>query len=1280
MASDGEISCTNDPNFAVIYSFLKVFGKLYGLEIPTIAKLQECIENTQEVLDPLKELHLRLLRRALKSVQSNRWERCLIKFCHQQGNHQEAWEIERFSYKKASTQVKLKVLKHLLEYQFTCHPKFKSAVNSIVCKELRLDPIGRDKNGCVYWYQVDDDANLCLYKEDQDEETWQLVARNREELVKVITQLKKGEDICPLFSNAAHEDSSSADVPPQLEPVKPEVEEENEEEFLSPESESEHEELPVSDDIIKAVSKTKELDTISHKEDVSCSDKNTSDQNNRISITQEIEDETKMKKDKELPEVIDGHSKVRDEVSKNNEDSSEIDLKLSKDNVDLTISDAILKKDDDITNKKEQATIKESPSDCKENQELYSSKNLSKEDSECDEKNNTPTENKKDVKDEIEKEDIVKIKAVSSSVTEELGEAIEEPLMVVKEEGNGADCESSYIGEEIVEDVMFFYGEGNGYDNDTGNPEIIEQGNSPEKNSDAENGNDDLQNGEHELTNSNSKNNKLSKTVKIKTSTPTVTKRALKKQPNDTNEVLKSDSKKHCIRSLNKSDSSNSKNVNKELQQEICVNDKSNTESESPWKSRIKKGRTKIKKKKVLSNKTELNERKKDVNNLSVNYNDSKTSIIEKRKSSVSSVEQEDAENADTEKEKSPDKDLKVEEPLPPKKIRLESTPESDIKESAPPEKDPLDVNNSNDIKNASVDNKDNIIETDSIAQRKKIKASKGKFKRKKFFKNTSDNDSTILNKSADKDDSVIKEKKVSKSLKRSLLESTMSDKSKSESHSDSDDDEPVSSGKRLKTRPKKIITSSRKKVEAKLLEKHSTDESEEETLYSLAGKKASKKIFKKKSRGKEPPKGKAKVEKGDSEDSDVAPVRQSRRIAQMKIKEEAERRHLEEVALRELKMIHKKKNKDEEEWHASGASSSEGSRWRRWGARGGRGGRGAGAEGWRAADSTGPDQDSDSDEPLFELHEEPDLDFNKSDHEFSPESDLESGEPAEPLKRARTLQEGKDDGFCKRCGSGEQPEWILLCDRCDEGYHASCLKPMLFLVPEGDWFCPGCNHENKTPSPTDAASLVRGFAVSMQLVRTQNVTHRREVLVRASFPSAVIVTHQGIGRPLMYQAYFCTMMSGVNRARIGPLPGGRQGSPGAGAGSSRMRASQPRGPARPSRRPTPPSPPAGLGPAGSSQTQQSVPAAGRQGYRARLLAAFRTLEPSLSVTAQNLADRVRFILRREIFTPAKLGQLRLEVVSSMSPGSRRRSSIARSTICDSNATVASPAPAEREG
>lgn len=43
--------------------------------------------------------------------------------------------------------------------------------------------------------------------------------RTREELVKVIAQLKSGEDVCPLSASNSNvnEDSSSAEVPPQLE-------------------------------------------------------------------------------------------------------------------------------------------------------------------------------------------------------------------------------------------------------------------------------------------------------------------------------------------------------------------------------------------------------------------------------------------------------------------------------------------------------------------------------------------------------------------------------------------------------------------------------------------------------------------------------------------------------------------------------------------------------------------------------------------------------------------------------------------------------------------------------------------------------------------------------------------------------------------------------------------------------------------------------------------------------------------------------------------------------
>ncbi|CAG5000002.1 unnamed protein product [Parnassius apollo] len=146
---------------------------------------------------------------------------------------------------------------------------------------------------------------------------------------------------------------------------------------------------------------------------------------------------------------------------------------------------------------------------------------------------------------------------------------------------------------------------------------------------------------------------------------------------------------------------------------------------------------------------------------------------------------------------------------------------------------------------------------------------------------------------------------------------------------------------------------------------------------------------------------------------------------------------------------------------------------------------------------------------------------------------------------------------------------------------------------------------------------------------------------------------------------------------RKGPLPGGRRGASGAGAGRSSMRAgSRARGAARsPSSPPHPSSPPEGLVSAGSSQTQQAAPAAGGESrmrwsqamnanalrayfrakgeetgclaYRARMHRLFAELEPSLTVTEQNLADRVRYILRSNIFDVAELERLRREVVPS---------------------------------
>ncbi|CAG4943406.1 unnamed protein product [Parnassius apollo] len=146
---------------------------------------------------------------------------------------------------------------------------------------------------------------------------------------------------------------------------------------------------------------------------------------------------------------------------------------------------------------------------------------------------------------------------------------------------------------------------------------------------------------------------------------------------------------------------------------------------------------------------------------------------------------------------------------------------------------------------------------------------------------------------------------------------------------------------------------------------------------------------------------------------------------------------------------------------------------------------------------------------------------------------------------------------------------------------------------------------------------------------------------------------------------------------RKGPLLGGRRGASGACAGRGSMRAAcRARGAARsPSNPPHPSSPPEGLVSAGSSRTQQAAPAAGGArrmrwsqamntnalrayfrakgeetgclAYRARMHRLFAELEPSLTVTEQNPADRVRYILRSNIFDVAELERLRREAVPS---------------------------------
>ncbi|KAG7164131.1 Remodeling and spacing factor 1-like, partial [Homarus americanus] len=188
MASNDEDLCTSHADFAVICSFIDKFGEKLGLTLPNIGELQSSLEDTDNVSPLVSQSVSQLLRRINKSVKLDRWERGLQRFAHSY-SHQDGWELERFGFKKAKLEVKIRVLKNLLEAQFDMYKSFKDKVNLLGANELRLQPCGRDKKGVSYWFQLDECANLRVYCDDQDEETWTLVASTREELVALIAEL-----------------------------------------------------------------------------------------------------------------------------------------------------------------------------------------------------------------------------------------------------------------------------------------------------------------------------------------------------------------------------------------------------------------------------------------------------------------------------------------------------------------------------------------------------------------------------------------------------------------------------------------------------------------------------------------------------------------------------------------------------------------------------------------------------------------------------------------------------------------------------------------------------------------------------------------------------------------------------------------------------------------------------------------------------------------------------------------------------------------------------------
>ncbi|KAJ4925308.1 hypothetical protein JOQ06_018043 [Pogonophryne albipinna] len=205
------------PSFAEVCSFLERYGAVMDLPEMTFPQMERYLRDTTTVPKPLVELHVKLLRKLGRSVTTDRWEKYLV--C-QELNSTWAWELEQKGYQELSMECKSCILKYLCECQFDDNLKFKMAINEEDPEKMRLQPIGRDQQGLMYWLQLDPEQNIRLYTEEQDDldgSTWKCIVRNRTDLAEALELLKGqtgagGEAVGGTKTPEEHTDSGGGDL------------------------------------------------------------------------------------------------------------------------------------------------------------------------------------------------------------------------------------------------------------------------------------------------------------------------------------------------------------------------------------------------------------------------------------------------------------------------------------------------------------------------------------------------------------------------------------------------------------------------------------------------------------------------------------------------------------------------------------------------------------------------------------------------------------------------------------------------------------------------------------------------------------------------------------------------------------------------------------------------------------------------------------------------------------------------------------------------------------
>ena len=161
--------CNANPNFAVIVDFLDKFAEHLDIKPIPIKSLERHMKDSSEKVDQdLIQIHTALLKRVKLSkkmlVTRRSWEKALLLFCKKSKilrRESIGTELENVGYSELDVNVKLKILKVLMEAQFDVGD-FKVVTETLPVESLRHEPAGRDVDGRLYWTLTDEFAEIRL--------------------------------------------------------------------------------------------------------------------------------------------------------------------------------------------------------------------------------------------------------------------------------------------------------------------------------------------------------------------------------------------------------------------------------------------------------------------------------------------------------------------------------------------------------------------------------------------------------------------------------------------------------------------------------------------------------------------------------------------------------------------------------------------------------------------------------------------------------------------------------------------------------------------------------------------------------------------------------------------------------------------------------------------------------------------------------------------------------------------------------------------------------------